>query len=111
MVANKKDRNALTGTNRSLGTKKDQTAYRNELTGVDFILAVLTISVEHYSIKKGSITIAFNCNLALETCAKSDPLSIDIKSFDNLQGIRNRLDILPIEVLWRWVGRHQKKKK
>ena len=72
MVANKTDKNALTGANWSPGTKEDQTAYRSELTGVDFILAVLSILVKHYSIKKGAITIAFDCDLALKTCAKFD---------------------------------------
>ena len=81
-------------------------AYRSELTGVDCILAVLAILVRHYKIKKGAITIAFDCATALKTCAKTDPLSINMKCFDILQDIRNRMDILPIEVLWRWVVRH-----
>ena len=110
MVANKKDRNVLTDVNWSPGTKEDQTAYRNKLTEVDCILAVLAIFVKHYSIKKGAITIAFDCDSALKMCAESDPLSIDMKCFDILQEIRNRLDILPIEVSWRWVEGHQKEK-
>ena len=52
MMANNKDNNALTGANWSPGTKNNQTAYRNELTGVDCILAVLVILVKHYNIKK-----------------------------------------------------------
>ena len=91
MVANKKNSNALTGDNWSPGTKEDQTAYRSELTGVDCILAVLAILVKHYNIKKGAITIAFDCETALKTCAKSDQLSIKMKCFDILQDIRNRL--------------------
>ena len=110
MVADKKDQNKLTGTNWSPGTKEDQTAYRSELTGVDCILAVLAILVRHYKIKKGAITIAFDCATALKTCAKTDPLSINMKCFDILQDIRNRMDILPIEVSWRWVEGHQKEK-
>ena len=110
MVANKKDSNGLTGANWSPGTKEDQTPYRSELTGVDSILAVLAILVRHYNIKKGAITIAFDCETALKTCSKSDPLSIKMKCFDILQDIRNRLEILPIEVSWRWVEGHQKEK-
>lgn len=52
MVVNKKDNDALTGSNWSLGTTEDQTAYRSELTGFDCILAVLAISMKHYDIKK-----------------------------------------------------------
>ena len=66
--------------------------------------------MKHYSIEKVAITIAFDCDLALKMCAKSDPLSIKIKSFDILQDIRNRLDMLPIEVSSRWVEGHKKKK-
>ena len=110
MVVKKKDRHALTGANQSPGTKEDQTAYRSELTKVDCILAVLAILVELYSIKKGATTIAFDCDSALKTCAKSNPLSIQMKSFDILQDIRNRLNMLPIEVLRRWVEDHQKEK-
>ena len=110
MVANKKENNALTGTNWSPGTKEDQTPYKSELTGVDCILAVLVILMKHYNIKKGAITIALDCESALKTCAKSDPLSIEIKSFDILQDIRKILNILLIEVSWRWVEGHQKEK-
>ena len=100
----------MTGANWSPGTKENQTVYRSKLTGVDCILAVLAILVKHYNIKKGAITIAFDCATALKTCAKSDPLSIKIKCFDVLQDIRNRLDILSIEVSWHWVEGHQKEK-
>ena len=70
----------------------------------------MAILVRHYKIKKGAITIAFDCATALKTCAKTDPLSIDMKCFDILQDIRNRMDILPIDVLWCWVEGHQKEK-
>ena len=60
--------------------------------------------------KKGVITIALDCETALKTCAKSDPLSIKMKCFDILQDIRTRLNILPIKVLWRWVEGHQQEK-
>ena len=43
IVANKKDNNALTDANCSLGTTKDQTAYRSELTDIDYIPAVLAL--------------------------------------------------------------------
>ena len=110
MVANKKDNNMSTGANWSPGTKEDQTDYRSKSTGVDCILAVLAILVKHYNIKKGAITIAFDYDTALKTCAKSDPLSIDMKCFDILRDIRNRVDILPIEVSWCWVGASEEKK-
>ena len=73
-------------------------------------MAVLAILVKHNNILKKTITIVFDCATALKTCAKSDPLSIDMKCFDILQDIRNRVDILPIEVPWRWVEGHQKEK-
>ena len=66
--------------------------------------------MEHYSIKKLAITIALDCELALKTCAKSDPLFIKMKSFDILQDVRKRLDMLPIEVYWRWVEGYQEEK-
>ena len=92
------DRNVLTGANWSSGTKEDQFLYRSELIVVDCILAVLEILVKHYSIKKGAITIALDCESALKTCAKLDSLSIKMKSFNILQDIRKRLDMLTIEV-------------
>jgi len=110
MVTNKKDRDALMGANWSPGTKEDQTPYRSKLTGVDYILAVLAILVKRYSIKKGVISIALDCDSVLKTCAKLDPLSMKMKIFDILQDIRNRLDMLLIEVLWRWVEGHLKEK-
>ena len=79
MVANKNNNDALTDANWSSGTKDDQTAYRSELPGVDYILAVLAILVKQYNIKKGAISIAFDCETALKTCAKSNPLSIKMK--------------------------------
>ena len=60
--------------------------------------------------KEQIITIAFHCKTTLKICTKSDPLSIKMKCFDILQDIRNRLEILPIEVSWRWVEGHQKEK-
>ena len=106
MVANRKDTDELTGANWSPGTKEDKTAYRSEITGVDSILAVLAILVRYYNTKKGAITIVFDCETALKTCTKSDPLSIKMKCFDIPQDIRNRFEILPIEVSWRWVEGH-----
>ena len=100
MVASKKDKKALLGTNWSPGTSEDQSPYRNELTGVGSILAVLEILVNHFKIKKGAITIALDCESALKTCAKDDPLSIRSKCFNILQDIQNRLNLLPIDVTW-----------
>ena len=89
----------MTGANWSPGTEEDQTPYINELTGVDFILAVLAILVKHYSIIIGAIIIALDYELALKMCATLDSLSIRMKSFDIFQTIKNRLDMLSIEVL------------
>ena len=110
MVTSKKDKKALLEVNWPPGTSEDQSPYCSELTGVGSILAVLEILVNYFKIKNGAITIALDCKSALKTCAKNDPLSICSKCFDILQDIWNRLDLLPIDVTWRWVEGHQKEK-
>ena len=111
MVANKQDKYPLIGANWSPGTSTNQLAYRSELTGIDSILSALAILVKQFNIKKGEITVALDCSTALKTCPPTNPLKIQILSFDILQDIRNRLLLLPIMVKWRWVEGHQKEKR
>ena len=110
MVINKEDKQPLTVANWSPGKKTDQFAYRSELTGVDSILSALAILVKHFNIKNRQITISLAFSSALKTCLPIKPLGVKILSFDFLQDIRNRLDMPPLAVTWRWVEGHQKEK-
>ena len=97
-VTNKQDNSSLIFANWSPGTKEDQSPYIRVLIGAYCIVAVLAILVKYYNIKKRAITLALDYESALKSWAKLDPVSIQIKCFDILQDVRNRLELFPIKV-------------
>ena len=76
MVASKKDKKILIGENWSPGTLADQFPYRSTLTGVNSILSVLAILVNHFKIKKGAITISLDYEFVLKAWAKQKCTSL-----------------------------------
>ena len=92
------------------GSAEDQSAYRSELGGVTGVLAAVSVIVHYYDIKQGSIELALDGESAKNESASTDFLLAGQSSFDLLQDIHHRLELLPITVKFRWVEGHQIKK-
>jgi hypothetical protein len=69
----------------------------------------VAVIIQQCDITKGSITIALDVELAIDQVSVETPLKIDQADFEILQDIRERLNILPIKVEWKWVEGHQDK--
>jgi hypothetical protein len=76
-VAATNDIDPLDGDNWVPGTPTDQSAYRSELAGIAGILSVVAITIQHYDITKGSITVALDGYSAQDQSATKTPLRID----------------------------------
>ena len=66
--------------------------------------------VHFYGIESGSIAIALDGESVLLDLESDWPLRIDQKCFGYFQVVRSLLKKLPVEVTFRWVEGHQKKK-
>ena len=102
--------NMLTGRNLIPGSAEDQSAYRSELGGVTGVLAAVSVIVHYYDIKQGTLELALDGRSAKNESASTDFLLAGQSSFDILQDIHHRLDLLPITVKFRWVEGHQREK-
>ena len=102
--------NMFTGMNLIPGSAEDQSAYRSELGGVTGVLAAVSVIVHYYDIKQGSIELALDGESAKNESASTDFLLAGQSSFDLLQDIHRRLELLPITVKFRWVEGHQREK-
>ena len=97
----------LLGFNWVPGMPSHQSPFRSELSGIDGVLTSLEIIVFFHDITSGTITIGIDCTGAMNWAKSDFPLRSFQPSFDILQDIRERLEMLPITVHWRWVEGHQ----
>ena len=93
-----------------VATKRHEESTRYELGGVTGVLAAVSVIVHYYDIKQGSIELALDGESAKNESASTDFLLAGQSSFDLLQDIHRRLELLPITVKFRWVEGHQREK-
>lgn len=110
IVGNKKDTNKLTFWNWIPSVKEDQNPYRNELAGINGVLETLLIIIHYFNITQVEIEIALDGKSSLNTASDGDRLHCKQESFDILQDIHNKIDLLLLKIKWRWVEGHQDKK-
>ena len=104
--------NRFVGKNWVTGAADDQSAFRSELAGLLGILSALTTIVKMYKITQGCIEIACDGKSALNEVDTDDLyLYCTQTAFDILQDIHHRINLLPIQIKWRWVPGHQMEKK
>merc|ERR1712023_332767 len=97
----------LLGFNWVPGMPSNQSSFHSELSGIDGVLTSLEIIVFFHDITSGSITLGIDCTGAMNRSKSDYPLRSFQPSFDILQDIRERLEMLPITVHWRGVEGHQ----
>ena len=103
--------NRFEGYNWVPGQPDDQNPYRSELAGMNGVLSAIAVIVKYYGIKEGEIEIALDGLSAMKQASTEDyHLSIHQSCFDIIQDIRNRIEMLPIKIKWRWVEGHQKER-
>ena len=106
----KTSKHVMKGSNWVPGVKKEQSAYRSELAGIDGILSVLKVIVDFYKIRSGSIELALDGESAMDQANDAGYLYTSQKSFDIIHDIRARVKKLPIKIQWRHVRGHASEK-
>jgi hypothetical protein len=97
----------ITTVNGVPGNDDEQSAYRSELAGIEGTLAVVSSLCTVFDIQQGCITIGLDGDQALRQAGGDWPLEPGQACFDMIQDIRNKIQLLPIEVKWRWIRGHQ----
>ena len=93
------------------GSPEDQNPYRSELAGINGVLSAIAVIVKMKDINSGDIEIALDGLSAKNQVETNlDYLSVHQTCFDIIQDIRNRIELLPIKIKWRWVEGHQREK-
>jgi hypothetical protein len=99
--------NSITGANQSPGEAEDQSSYRSELAGILGVLVMVQSLCTLYEIQEGAIEVALDNKSAAEQSAGDWLLRPRQRDYDMLLDIRSWLQVLPIQVNFRWVKGHQ----
>lgn len=99
----------MVGHNLTTGLATAQLSYRSKLTGINGILSVLDILCRSHPGLTGGLMIALDGDGALQQSPSTTTLDVHQLCCDYLQDTRERIQQLPLEILWHWVCGHQRK--
>ena len=89
LTARKCTKTKFKGCNWIPGIPKEQNSCRSELAGIDGVLSVIKVIVQHYQIEDGSIKIACNGEAAIDGVKDDYFLKINQSCFDMIQDIKS----------------------
>jgi hypothetical protein len=89
------------------GNKRDQSAYRSELTGIYAILLMVSKLCHYYNINQGTIELGCDGKSALEKALSYNTINIEDSNFDLLSAICKLRSSSPITWTLRHIKGHQ----
>jgi hypothetical protein len=96
----------ISGVNRIPGSSISLSSFRAELGGIEGILSIVTVLVEHHKIRHGSLRIGLDNLNATEQSSVEHPLQVSNKSLDMISDIKTKIAQLPIDIEFFWIKGH-----